>query len=345
MAAPGRVGVIADDTLQGHLLAGAIKGQGYQVVVNTDPEHLEDRWLAADALDLWVVDLSREDRWQRFLDGLLENAAAPLLFCDGQAPARTADHYPRWERRLMTKLVGYIGAPGLEENLAAVPRTPLATPIPEPREFRALGGDTTAQRVWVLGASLGGPAAVKQFLDCLPEHLPVAFVLAQHIDGGFLDTLCQVLRRDSPFTCQVAGDGDRLGHGRVLVAPVSQSLVFDTDGVTRLTGEPWEGPYAPCIDQVMSNLATGFGHCDGAIVFSGMGNDGAIAAPRLAARGAAIWAQTADSCAVSSQPDSVRETGCVGYSGTPEQLARQLVDRVRREVADTAVVSGEPRIS
>ena len=111
MAAPGRVGVIADDTLQGHLLAGAIKGQGYRVVVNTDPEHLEDRWLAADALDLWVVDLSREDRWQRFLDGLLENAAAPLLFCDGQAPARTADHYPRWERRLMTKLVGYIAKP------------------------------------------------------------------------------------------------------------------------------------------------------------------------------------------------------------------------------------------
>jgi chemosensory pili system protein ChpB (putative protein-glutamate methylesterase) len=96
---------------------------------------------------------------------------------------------------------------------------------------------------------------------------------------------------------------------------------------------------------VMSSLAQGFGHCDGAILFSGMGNDGAIAAPRLAAQGAAIWAQSADSCAVSSQPDSVRETGCVGYSGTPEQLARQLVDRVRREVADTAVVSGEPRIS
>ena len=62
MAAPGRVGVIADDTLQGHLLAGAIKGQGYRVVVNTDPEHLEDRWLAADALDLWVL-LDRQELW------------------------------------------------------------------------------------------------------------------------------------------------------------------------------------------------------------------------------------------------------------------------------------------
>ena len=68
MTAPGRVGVIADSTLQGHLLSSAVKGQGYQVVVNTDPEALEKRWLDEGALDLWVVDLSSEDRWQSFLD-------------------------------------------------------------------------------------------------------------------------------------------------------------------------------------------------------------------------------------------------------------------------------------
>ena len=43
MTAPGRVGVIADSTLQGHLLSSAVKAQGYQVVVNTDPEALEQR--------------------------------------------------------------------------------------------------------------------------------------------------------------------------------------------------------------------------------------------------------------------------------------------------------------
>ena len=336
MTAPGRVGVIADDTLQGHLLATAIKGQGYQVVVSTAPDSLEDRWLTADALDLWVVDLSREDRWQPFLDRLLEQAAAPLLFCDGQAPARTASHYPRWERRLVTKLVDYIGIPAVERLDTVVP-APAPTPIPAPREFQALAeGEGVAERVWVLGASLGGPAAVKQFLDSLPPHLPVAFVLAQHIDNGFLDTLCQVLRRDSRLDCQVAGDGSRLGHGRLLVAPVTQSIEFDPDGGVRLTGQPWEGPYAPSIDQVLHNVARGFGRCAGAILFSGMGNDGAITAPRLAADGTRVWAQTADSCAVSSQPDAVRETGCVGYSGTPEQLARQLVEQVRQEVAVAA---------
>lgn len=339
---PGRVGVIADDTLQGHLLATAIKGQGYQVVVSTDPDNLEDHWLADGALDLWVVDLSREDRWQRFLDRLLEDAAAPLLFCDGQAPARTAPHYPRWERRLVTKLVDYIGKPGVQERLETVPAQPRPAPIPEPREFRERTPAPRVERVWVLGASLGGPAAVKLFLDCLPPHLPVAFVLAQHIDNGFLGTLCQVLRRDSTLECEVAHDGSQLAHGRLLVAPVDQAVAFNARGVVRETGQRWEGPYSPSIDQVLAGVAEGFGACAGAILFSGMGNDGSISAPRLAATGSAIWAQSADSCAVSSQPDAVRETGCVGYSGSPEQLARQLVERVRRELSAAANRQPQP---
>lgn len=335
MASTGRqVGVIADDTLQGHLLATAIRGQGYLVPVRTDPDNLEDRWLAPGALDLWVVDLSREDRWQHFLDHLLEGTSTPLLFCDGQAPARNAPHYPRWERRLVTKLIGYIGKPGVQEKLETVPTQHTPARIPEPRVFREREQNTCGpvERIWVLGASLGGPAAVKLFLDSLPPRLPVAFVLAQHIDDGFLDTLCQMLRRDSHLECRVARSGERLAHGRVLVAPVDQAIEFDRAGKARETGKPWEGPYAPGIDQVLDNVARGAGHCSGAILFSGMGNDGAIGAPRLAAAGSTIWAQSADSCAVSSQPDAVRETGCVGYSGSPEHLARQLVEQVRREL-------------
>ncbi len=329
-----RIGVIADDTLQGHLLSTAIRGQGYQVVISTDPENLAAHWLDDSDLDLWVVDLSREDRWQHFLDRLLEGARAPLLFCDGQAPPRNAAHYPRWERRLLSKLLDYVGPPALQERLQSLPPDTRA-PIPEPREFRDLPRQDQGRprRVWVLGASLGGPAAVKRFLDSLPEHLPVAFVLAQHIDPGFLGTLRQVLDRNPSIRCRIGDDGSRLCHGEVLLAPVDQAIRFHSDGRVVATGNRWEGPYAPSIDQLMTHVLEGIGHCAGAILFSGMGNDGAIAAPRLAASGTMVWAQSTDTCAASSQPDSVRETGCVSYSGSPEQLADQLVEQVRRELS------------
>ncbi len=69
MTAPGRVGVIADSTLQGHLLSSAGKGQGYQVLVSTEPDALEDRWLEPDALDLWVVEAHRSRHGSSHLKG------------------------------------------------------------------------------------------------------------------------------------------------------------------------------------------------------------------------------------------------------------------------------------
>ena len=328
-----RIGVIADTTLQGHLLSSAIRGQGYNVVVNTDPGNLEEQWYTSDDVDLWAVDLVQEDQWNTFLDRILEESDTPILFCDGQAPARNSPEYPRWERRLLTKMLDYVDRPTVVERLddleAAAPKT---APLPVPSEFRHLKSASSVQHVWVLGASLGGPAAVKPFLDSLPAELPVAFILAQHIDQSFLETLSKVLCRDNGFDCMVGYEGTALRHGQVLIAPTEYAVDFTDTGILVNTGNDWEGPYAPSIDQVTNNVSARFGAHSGAILFSGMGNDGSIAGPQMVERGGLVWAQTADTCACSSQPDSARETGCVTFSGSPEHLARALVEHVRQSL-------------
>lgn len=341
MVAPGsnpRIGIIADTVLQGHLLSSAVKGQGYELAVNTDPKNLQQSQLL-NGPDLWVVDLTEEDRWQDFLDSLLENAAAPILFSDGQAPARNAPEYPRWERRLLTKMLDYVDKPQIQERLETLEPVKPARVIQAPREFVGAARGDAPQRVWVLGASLGGPAAVKLFLDCLPAELPVAFILAQHIDGGFLETLSKVLCRDNGFECKVGNQGEALRHGKVLIAPVEYEIAFSETGVIYNTGNQWEGPYAPSIDQVIQNASQCFAERANAILFSGMGNDGAIAGPQMRGRGSEVWAQSSETCAVSSQPDSVRETGCVSYVGSPENLALQLVEHVRRQLQSTGLAS------
>ena len=141
-----------------------------------------------------------------------------------------------------------------------------------------------------------------------------------------------MLSRDNAIQCRVGVDGAALRHGEVAIAPVDYAVRFRHDGRIQSTGQSWEGPYAPSIDQVIQHVSDGFAGACGAILFSGMGNDGAIAAPRLAASGGPVWAQSTETCAVSSQPDSVRETGCVSFSGSPEQLALQLVEQVRKEL-------------
>lgn len=331
LASP-RIGIIADTTLQGHLLSSAVRGQGYQVAINTDPGQVDEHWYSADDIDLWVVDLSQEDRWQDFLDRLLEETPVPILFSDGQAPARNAPSYPRWERRLLTKMLDYVSRPPVVETLEVLENSTPVPHIPTPAEFHNRGPSAVPERVWVLGASLGGPAAVKVFLDCLPAELPVAFVLAQHIDERFLDTLASVLCRENSFQCRVAHDGEQLSHGAVLIAPVAHEITFTDSGRVLSANRPWEGPYAPSIDQLIGTVSARFAERAGAILFSGMGNDGSIAGPQMAARGGPVWAQDAASCACSSQPDSLRETGCVSYVGTPEKLALALVEHVRQDI-------------
>ena len=142
--------------------------------------------------------------------------------------------------------------------------------------------------------------------------------------------------RHNSFRVRIGEQGDPLGYGNILVAPCDGEIAFDSHARVMRTGKSWDGPYAPSIDQVMNNVSLRFGSGAGAILFSGMGNDGSIAGPQVVARGGNVWAQSAETCAVSSQPDSVRDTGCVSYSGSPEHLALQLVEFVRQQIKGDA---------
>ena len=89
-----RIAVIADTSLQRHVLQQALAGGGYQVVLNSDPARLDEQALAACDTDLWLVDLAQSED-SPLVDSLLENASAPVLFGEGHAPERHSENYPR----------------------------------------------------------------------------------------------------------------------------------------------------------------------------------------------------------------------------------------------------------
>ncbi|KAB7628134.1 chemotaxis protein CheB, partial [Alkalilimnicola sp. S0819] len=82
--------------------------------------------------------------------------------------------------------------------------------------------------------------------------------------------------------------------------------------------------YAPSIDSVMEEVARRYGANGGAIIFSGMGDDGARGCQAVAGAGGLVWAQDSASCAIDSMPSCARNTGVVAHSAPPEALARDL---------------------
>ncbi len=201
---------------------------------------------------------------------------------------------------------------------------------------------TTSARkipIWVLGASLGGPAALKRFLQAIPENLAVAFILVQHIDNNFIPVLQKILEDYSPLKVRVAESATELKTGEILLTPVEQKLTMVSTGLLLQMDLPWSAPYSPCIDDVLTDVATHWPN-SGCIFFSGMGGDGVKGAASMKAANQQVWTQTSESCANSGMPDEIQKAGYSDYSGTPEELAQKLVAYLHRQshaekIADT----------
>lgn len=333
-AKPGRptVGIVSDDVLQRHRLQEAVTRFGLEGCFSGDPERLIGFPKIPDA-QIWLLTLEDEADQMELLDHLLENTEAPVLFGLDAAPKPGTTDYVRWERRLLDKLEQHLGP--LEELDSEADLEQLAGLSPEsattpdlPHWISPAAPDTPAEEVWILGASLGGPAAVKEFLDHLPPGLPVGFIYAQHIDGSFTDVLTRVLGRHAHYQLRRATPGMKVANGDVVLLPVEHEWTLAEDGSLEEKTTPWPGPYGPSIDQVLLNVGEHYGNRCHAILFSGMGNDGAIAAPLLRAYGSRIWVQDSASCANSSMPDSVAKTGCASFTGSPRQLAGELVKTI-----------------
>lgn len=292
-------------------LRGALERHGLQIALDASLERFVHGlgWQQGQ-VDALLLDLQQADETEfALLDELLERVALPIVFHDGENRA--------FDEVRLQRLVDKIHAAVTAQAHDRAARQAAAA---------ALGTDT-ALRCWVLGASFGGPEALKRFLGAFPAPpAATAFIIGQHIGDGFVEVLADQLNRRSVFQVAPAHDGARIESGRIYVAPVLEQMRIDAEGRIRLEKNTEPQVYLPSIDRLMQQVAQRFGRRSGAIIFSGMGDDGARGSVAIQRAGGVVWAQSAASCACDSMPNCARATGTVSREGGPEELARALSD-------------------
>jgi len=210
-----------------------------------------------------------------------------------------------------------VDIPMLEEAASHLEFEPEATTDQEPTK------PTT--QCWVLGASLGGPAAVKQFLQNLPADIDACFIIAQHIDESFLPVLAEILSTNTRFEVAIANGSVALEAGKVLLSPLQGKIVILSDGSLMVDRtQKWSEPYSPCIDDVITAVAEVYGERAGAVIFSGMGQDGMHGARKLKQAGGRVWAQQPETCANASMPQAIIDNQLADVVASPQELAAQL---------------------
>jgi chemosensory pili system protein ChpB (putative protein-glutamate methylesterase) len=305
-----KVGVLANSTAQVGEFVRLVQTAGHRASVSLDTSfHLPDSLPEAD---VWLATSNHSEAARRLLESL-DHSRIPIIYEEDCAPLSDVD-------------LALLSAPEL--RLKRAKRLANKLHLLAQGQIGELSSDTRARAkyVWVLAASTGGPKAIAEFLDGIPASLgEVAFLYVQHIDSGTMSTLRKVVEKHSAFAVRTLDVPLVIREKTLYLIPPSTQIDLLDNGVITPLGLPWMGDYAPSIDQVIAKVARVFAERGGAIIFTGMGDDGAKSSKLLHYRGGQIWVQSAQTCAVDSMPVSVQALVDVAEEGAPAQLADKLI--------------------
>ena len=185
-------------------------------------------------------------------------------------------------------------------RLTAIPQAPQSGPAPAEQKYS----------VAAIGASTGGPGAILDVLNGLPDSfsLPILFVL--HISEPFGAAFADWLDGQTGRRVAYAKEGELVSAaaGRVVMAPPGQHLGV-RDGRLRLSLEAERHSCRPSVDVLFESVARDYGPAACACLLTGMGRDGAAGLLKIRLAGGLTVAQDEASSVIYGMP---REAALLG---------------------------------
>ncbi len=161
-----------------------------------------------------------------------------------------------------------------------VAKKPLKTTLTYAKEHKQaeLQKMTPAYEIIAIGASVGGPMALKTILSQLPADFPVPIVIVQHMSNGFICGFSQWLAKNIRLKVKNVVNHDVLHKGAVYIAPEQKDLLIERvqDQLTckLVDGDPVSG-FCPSITILLRSVAQVSGPKAIGMLLTGMSDDGA----------------------------------------------------------------------
>src|SRR5918992_1791025 len=214
-----------------------------------------------------------------------------------------------------------------EVNLRGVPV--LARRSGERLVARSAEGGSWATRAVAIAASTGGPRALAELIPALRADLDAAVLIVQHMPAGFTKSLADRLDLHSRLSVSEAGDGERVVHNRVYLAPGGQHMRVRLQGgvpVISLDNSPPVWGVRPSADPLFKSVADVFGAAAIGVVLTGMGRDGAEGMRAIHAAGGLGVAQDKSTSIIYGMPHAALLAGGVDQVLPLQAIAGALTD-------------------
>jgi two-component system, chemotaxis family, protein-glutamate methylesterase/glutaminase len=171
-----------------------------------------------------------------------------------------------------------------------------------------------SDKVIAIGASSGGPHALRYLLPRIPADVDAAILIVQHMMESFTPTFVRWLDEICDMEVKEARDGDLAIPGKILVAPGGYHMTVNKTAVGAQVilerGEPVSG-HKPSVDVLFQSVAREYGLQGIGLIMTGMGSDGAQGINEIRKAGGHTLAQDRESCSVYGMPRVAIEKGYI----------------------------------
>lgn len=189
-------------------------------------------------------------------------------------------------------------------------------------------------RLVVFGASTGGPTCVAEVAAKLGKNFPLPILFVQHIEKGSDKKMVNWFNSVCPdIKFNLAEDGQKALPGNIYMAPAEKHLVvsgIDSDGmpIIGLSNEKEEHFLRPAVNVLFRSAAKFYTNNLLAVLFTGMGRDGAEGCKVVIENGGYTIAEDKSTCVVFGMPAAAIELGAAKEVLPRDRISARLLQIV-----------------
>ena len=191
-------------------------------------------------------------------------------------------------------------------------------------------------QILLVGSSTGGVAAIEALLDNLDASDIPPIVIAQHMPQQYLESFAYRLDRLGTHDVKLSCDGMRLTPGTVRIAPSKDhqtcvawhSNAWHIQEIERQADQV----YCPSVDVLFASAVPWADHV-GAILLTGLGNDGAKGMLALRRKGARTMGQSKESCVVYGMPGAALSMNASENEASAETIGSEILSLMQQKHA------------
>lgn len=217
----------------------------------------------------------------------------------------------------------------LIDKIKKISKVKIKRPVPIKKKTKArIKPDAVAssRKIVSIGASTGGPKALKEVLSGLPKNMP-PMLLVQHMPETFTRLFAERLDRATSFEVREAAEGDKIEKEVCLVAPGGWHMVATKNNRIHLHKGPPIFNLRPTVDELMVSTAQVYKRRNIAVMLTGMGHDGTIGMTKIRENGGINIAQDEKTSIIFGMPKSAIQAGVVDAVLPLEKIPNEIVRR------------------